>query len=206
MATFDIILTVFNRLEYTKSTFASLLNSGVLRDCQRFIIVDNHSTEEGMQDWLKDIASYQKVFVIHRPQNDGWGMAVNDGLGLSRAEFVLISNNDVDYNNAGFHHSMMSILIGNDKIGILGAWRHTAHGVAQGSDTNGSFIEMDNVPAVAWMLPKRAMERVGMIPEHGPCQTKGGNGEDTDYVMRMKQMGLLTGVTKVDLARHLDGY
>jgi hypothetical protein len=56
------------------------------------------------------------------------------------------------------------------------------------------------------MMPKKAMEKVGMLPEHGVCLTKGGNGEDTSYVNRMKEAGFLVGVPTKDLAFHIDGY
>ena len=50
-----------------------------------------------------------------------------------------------------------------------------------------------------------------MLSEHGPCDTKGGNGEDTEYVMRMKDKGYLVGVPKIalneeTLAHHIDGF
>jgi GT2 family glycosyltransferase len=206
MKTFDIILVNWNRLEYLKRTIASLIATGAVRDCERFIIVDNHSLEEGVAEFLEEMSKYKNTFIIRRPTNDGWGAAVNDALGLSRAEYVYISNNDVDYTNPGFHHSMLNILQENEQIGLLGVWRHTSHGFTRGADLTGAFRDMDNVPAVGWMLPKRAMEKVGMMIENGPCLTKGGNGEDTNYVMRMKEAGFLTGVPQTDLAIHIDGY
>lgn len=206
MPSFDIILTVFNRVEYTKRTIATLISSGAFAACKRFIIVDNRSTEEGMSELLTAMCEYQKTFVIRRPQNDGWGTAANDALGLSRAEYVFISNNDVEY-SPGFIENMFNAMPPVDEekqIGILGVWRHASHNFTGGEFRN--FKEMDNVPAVGWLMPKRAMEKVGMLPEHGPCLTRGGNGEDSEYVNRMKQQGYLVGVTHEDVATHIDGY
>ena len=205
MPSFDVIVTVYNRLDYTRRTIGSLMKSGAYENCERFIIVDNHSIDEGMEAFLTDMAHYQKVFVIRRPTNDGWGMAVNDALGLSRAEYVFLSNNDVEYEE-GFMNEMFSAFGTVDKIGILAVWRHTAHGFTEGGIQNEHFRDMDNVPAVGWLMPKKAMEVVGMLPEHGPCLTKGGNGEDTAYVMRMKEAGFLVGAYGRDVAQHLDGY
>ncbi len=205
MPSFDIIVTVFNRLDYTKRTIGSLLVSGAYEACQRLIIVDNHSTEEGMEAFLNDMAHYQKTFVLRRSQNDGWGMAVNDALGLSRAEYVLISNNDVGY-EADFHLPMFEAFKIHPNIGILGVWRHTSHGFRTGGIMDNHFREMDDVPAVGWLIPKKTMEAVGMLPEHGPCLTKGGNGEDTAYVNLMRDKGYLIGVLPNDVAQHFDGY
>lgn len=206
MPSFDIILTTFNRVAYTKRTVASILSSGAFASCQRFIIVDNHSLEEGMKEFLDDMAAYQKVFIIRRPTNDGWATAVNDALGMSRAEYILLSNNDVEY-QPGFMERMFDVIAKADinaPIGLLGVWRHTSH--SETGLKNNGFTEMTDVPAVGWLLWKQAMEKVGMIPEHGPCLTKGGNGEDSKYVQMMKAAGFLVGVPSEDVATHIDGY
>lgn len=202
MPTYDIILTTFNRVDYTKRTVASLFAAGALNTCERFIIVDNHSLEEGMKEFLDDMAQYQKVFILRRPTNNGWGTAVNDALGLSRAQHVLISNNDVEY-KPGFMDTLFAAMH-NARVGLVGVWRHTSHSFT-GNDF-GEFREMTDIPAVGWFLSKSAMEKVGMLPEKGACLTKGGNGEDTEYVQRMKAQGFLTGVTPEDVAVHIDGY
>ena len=202
---FDIILISWNRLDYLKRTMGSLINSGAVKDCQRLIIVDNGSTEEGVREFIEDMRRDFGAFVVFRPHNNGWGSAVNDALGLSRAPFLLLANNDVEF-NPGFHTQMLAVLQKYPSIGLLGAWRHTSHGFVANGTHNADFREMDDIPAVAWMLPKSAMQQVGMLPEHGPCFTKGGNGEDSKYVQKIKAAGLLTGVTATDVARHMDGY
>jgi len=206
---YDIILTTFNRLEYTKRTIASLIESGALAAAERVIIVDNRSQEPGFQDFLNDLYDFNaNIFILRRPKNDGWGTAVNDALGVSRAPYLLLSNNDVIYHK-GFMDRMFETLEKQPDIGILGVWRHTAHGfvpMEKGGVQAEHFREMDNVPAVGWLMPKTAMMKIGMLPEHGPCLTKGGNGEDTAYINRMKEAGFRTGVPFEDVADHIDGY
>jgi GT2 family glycosyltransferase len=207
--TFDIILVSFNRLEYTKDTVGSLIASGAYADCARFIVADNNSTQEGTDAFLTDMAHVGKTFVLRRPRNDGWATAVNDALGLSRAEYVLLINNDVSF-MPDFHKEMLkpfesaNMPAGVIPVGLVGGWRHTAHGF----DTIQTpvFRSMTDVPAVAWMLSKKAMEKVGMLEEHGPCSTKGGNGEDSNYTQRMKGAGFLVGVTPTDVCNHITGY
>lgn len=207
--TFDIILTVWNRLAYTKRTLGSLVASGALERCDRLIIVDNLSTEEGMTQFLLDFPNMStfpsKVFLLRRARNDGWAMAVNDALGLSRAQNLLIINNDVEFDE-GFDQTMLASLEAHPGVGLLGAWRHTSHGFVEDGLQAPDFREMGDVPAVAWMLRKQAMQDVGMLEEHGPCLTKGGNGEDSAYVTAMKAHGWLVGVTGKDVAHHIDGY
>lgn len=203
MPTFDIIMVTWNRADYTKRTVASLITSGAYDACQRFIVIDNKSQEQDMAGFLEALTLYKKTFIIQRPTNDGWATAVNDALGCSRAEYVLLINNDVEF-NVGFIDEMFKTYKNQAGIGILGAWRHISHSFV--GIINDWFKQMDNVPAVCWLMPKSAMEKVGMLTEKGVCLTKGGNGEDTDYVLRMQAAGLLTGVTKYDVAHHIDGY
>lgn len=196
-------MVTFNRAEYTKRTVASLISSGAFDKCDRFIVADNHSTDPDMIEFLNTLRGFQKTFVITRPKNDGWASAVNDGLGLSRASWVFLTNNDVEYEN-GFMDTLFRTAETEPELGILGVWAHTGHSFV-GKNTP-YFREMDNVPAVGWLMSKAVMQRVGMLPEHGPCLTKGGNGEDTSYVNRMKELGFKVGVCERDVANHIDGY
>ncbi len=220
MPKYDIIVTVWNRVGYTKRTIASLIDSGAIQGCERLIIVDNCSTEEGMAEFLQDayanlVGVSGKVFILRRAKNDGWAAAINDAVNLSRSEYVLICNNDVEFvpdvMTKAFDIVYKTEAIEHDRepvcdISILGLWRHTAHGDQANGVKTDSFVETDNSPAVAWLCWKPAMIAVGMFKENGPSMTKGGNGEDTDYVMRMKQAGYLVGSPIPDLATHIDGY
>ena len=202
---FDIILISWNRLSYLQRTIASLIASNAINDCERFIIVDNGSTEAGVREFLEDLRKEYRAFIISCPENRGWGTAVNIGIGLSRAPFLFLSNNDVEY-IVDFHKRMFESFEHQSNIGLLGVWKHTSHSFVKNGVMNNWFRETDDVPGVGWMLFKGVMEEVGMIYERGVCLTKGGNGEDSNYVERMKEAGYLTGVPATDLATHIDGY
>jgi GT2 family glycosyltransferase len=219
MPKYDIIVTVFNRLEYTKRTIASLIDSGAVAGAERFIIVDNASAEPNMAAFLEDMKNQYGAFILQRPHNKGWGTAVNDALGLSRAEYLLLVNNDETF-EPHFMEKAFEIIAEVNKtpipgladygstrtLGILALWRHTAHGDQKDGIKTATFVETDNAPAVAWLMPKRAMAVAGMFPENGPCFTKGGNGEDTGYVEAMRKAGYVVGSPIPDLATHIDGY
>lgn len=205
MTDFDVIMVTRNRLEYTKRTIASLLESDAAKRWRRFIIVDNGSTEDGMIKFLLNLKEQYGVFLLLRPRNEGWATAVNDSLNLSFASHVLLTNNDVIYDKDFAAQATQTFMRHND-IGILGVWRHTSHGQVREGIVTDHFIEMDDVPAVGWFLSKLAMQDVGLLTVKGPSDTKGGNGEDTTYVQRMKEKGYKTGVRPKDIAVHIDGY
>lgn len=205
MPDFDIILTSWNRLDFLRRTIGSLIQSGAYADCKRLIIVDNGSLDEGMDAFLTDLAHYQKTFVLRRPINDGWATAVNDAIGISRSPFVFLVNNDVEF-DPDFHKEMLTTmgLISPEEASpvLLAGWRHTAHSVTVERE---NYDEMTDLPAVCWLLDKETMQKAGFLNEHGPCFTKGGNGEDSWYVNKMREHGPV-GATKQDVARHLTGY
>lgn len=200
MPRFDIILVVYNRLDYTKRTIASLISSGAHENCERFIIVDNRSSESGIRPFMLDLAGFQRTFVLYRSRNDGWATAVNDCLGMSRAPYLFLLNNDVEF-KYGFYEQMIETME-NNPLSLLGGWRHKDHSVTA---EHHNYDEMTDIPAVCWLLNKASMEMGGMLEERGPCSTKGGNGEDSEYVQRMAKYGQV-GATKQDVAHHIDGY
>lgn len=210
MQRYDILIVNYNRLDYLKQTIASLISTATIANCERLIIVDNASTENGVSEFLDELRMHYGAYVVSCPLNKGWGAAVNTGIGISQAPYVLLCNNDIEF-KPDFLTPMFVAFERHPNIGILGAWRHIHHGVVQGGVQDDTFVEMDNVPAVAWLLPKSAMIEIGFVPEHGACDTKGGNGEDTGYVLKMKESGRLVGVTacavgEEKLAHHIDGY
>jgi GT2 family glycosyltransferase len=204
MKPLTIILVTHNRLEYTKRTLKSLYDTVPFA---KLIVVDNDSGEPGMKDYLLRLLEKELPFTnmkIHcLTKNVGWGEAVNEGLALHHDdEMILISNNDVVY-KTGWYDTCLDLYDNYANIGILGVWRHTAHGIREDF---GDMLVMDNVPAVGWLMRDWIIEKVGDFPVHGPCATKGGNGEDTAYVHRTLDAGYLVCVPKKDVAIHIDGY
>ena len=200
MKPLTILIVTHNRLEYTKRTVESLKRTVPYA---RMFIYDNNSTEEGMSAYLISEECPADVFLNH--QNEGWGYAVNyltKFVPNSGNEIVLISNNDVEYHD-GWYERCLALYEKYPNIGILGVWKHIAHGV---KEDLGDLIIKDQMPAVGWLFKKQILEDIGPIVEHGPCATKGGNGEDVDYCIRAEQKGYWVCGPKEDVATHLDGF
>lgn len=199
----DIILVTYNRLEYTRKTISSILTTLAGVTPVRWIIVDNVSTEDGYQEWLDRLAGWDNVTLIKNTVNVGWGAAVNQALTHSTSEWVLISNNDCIYKRDWYEGAKALYDKYRDRIGILGLWKHIAHGTKQDL---GDLVVKDDMPAVAWLLKRELIDKIGPFAEKGPCPTKGGNGEDTDYTQRAMAAGYWVCGPKDDLATHITGY
>jgi GT2 family glycosyltransferase len=179
-------------------------------------ICDNDSTEAGFPEYIyQDVLGkdmFKNVWMDMRKDNQGWGKAVNLSLdnikhiggrsNFMKSDYVLISNNDVEYNEDWFEKSV-ELLEKYPQIGVLGLWKHNAHRVLE---DKGDLLVKDNMPAVAWLFKTSRLKEQLPFPEHGPCATKGGNGEDTAVCIKAQQKGLWVCGPREDLAVHIDGY
>lgn len=197
-----VIVVAFNRLEYTRRTVRSLAAT-VPKDT-RVILFDNCSTEPGFREYA--YGEFRQTFpnskYVWRVSNAGWGQAVNEALVDAKTEHVLVSNNDVEY-KPGWYEECLRLYAKYPKIGVLGVWKHIHHGVLE---DKGDLIVKDQMPAVGWLLRRQFIDEMGAFPVHGPCATKGGNGEDVAYCIRAAQKGYMVAGPKEDVATHIDGY
>lgn len=208
------IIISYNRLEYLKKTVESYLtvtleNPRLDKEGSDFILIDNASEEPGFAQYLETVAKETPFKVIINPVNVGWGAAVNQALKEVKNDWILLSNSDVIYNDSNWLARCVDAYERNPSLGILGLWNHTAHGsLGKGDGVN----IKDNMPAVGWFLKRDFINKVGLLEEHGPCSTKGGNGEDTEYCGRAIKNGyLVAGLmgsdgTPYDAALHITGY
>jgi GT2 family glycosyltransferase len=204
MKPLTIILVTFNRLEYTRRTLYSLQQTV---PHAKLIVWDNGSTEDNMVDWLRVRVNemFPTAILIESKENVGWGAAVNACMEhvTKDDDYILLSNNDVEYHDGWYERALAVYASYASKIGILALWKHTAHGVLV---EHPGLVIKDQMPAVAWLVRKHVLYDVGAMSQHGPCETKGGNGEDVDYCIRVHQAGLWVCAPKEDLATHIDGY
>ena len=199
-------MTVYNRLDYTKRTIQSLRET--VPAGTQLVIVDDNSNEPGIKEYLDEISinvdMNNPTLVIHSEENVGFGAGVNTGLALCKTEMVLIANNDCIY-EAGWYEKLLALYEKYDKIGILAVWKHTAHGLIPPGDL-GDLVVKDQMPAVGWLMKRNVIDDLGAFPVHGPCHTKGGNGEDVTYCNMATQKGYWVCAPKEDVAQHIDGY
>lgn len=202
MEPLTIVVITHNRLEYTKRTIESLLKT--CPQGTRFLVWDNKSDEPGMGEYLSSFAinDPHDSLITLSSTNAGWGAAVNQALRDVKTEFVLISNNDVVY-HPQWYETCLELYKNHPDLGILGVWKHTAHGVR--ADL-GDMLVKDNMPAVGWLMKMSVIHDIGAFPEHGPSDIKGGNGEDTGYVIKAQEKRYLVAGPKEDVATHIDGY
>lgn len=60
-----------------------------------WILVDNHSTEPGMNELYTELAAQEQVVILRNSANLGFGRANNQALAVSRGEVVVLLNSDM---------------------------------------------------------------------------------------------------------------
>jgi hypothetical protein len=169
-----------------------------------------------MQEWLKSVIG-PNIEVVFGAVNNGWGYAVNNtfyymnlatpvvqGMEMLtyRDQWVLISNNDVEYHD-GWFEKLVALYEKYLDVGLMAVWKHTNHGVLE---DRGDLVVKDQMPAVGWLFRRNVLDGLGDFPEHGPCHTKGGNGEDVQVCIKVDKLGLKVAAPTEDVAFHFDGY
>ena len=200
MNSITAVFITFGRLELTKRTIESFFATKPV-ECDHAIIVDNGS-DFYTKEYLSQFGTDENISLFLKQTNTGWGDACNIGVKECETEFILLSNNDVEF-KPGWYEESMKLYEKYPDIGVLGLWKHpSGHTVLKTLD---DLVIKDQMPAVALVLKKSFIEKVGGIPVHGPCLTQGGNGEDVQLCNKSHELNLLVCGPKEDLAIHIPG-
>lgn len=165
----DIILPVHNELDFTKN-FINKLYATADYPFQ-LIIIDDASTD-GTADFLDEcLMKYNEICVVSNETNKGFLLSVNEGLKLSQNDYVLITNNDLEFTGKGWLSTTVNTLKQNSDIGAVG-------------------IEMlhdkvDFLSMCYFMTRKSIIEKIGFLDErYCPAVF-----EDVDYSTRIQLEG-----------------
>ena len=109
---FDIILPVYNGIEY----FGELFQSIAKTKCRyRLIIIDDNSPDKRVEEYLKNISTKtDNVILLKNNQNLGFVKSVNRGLRLAEHHVILLNTDVVLPNN--WMERLMYPILANSKV------------------------------------------------------------------------------------------
>lgn len=198
----SVLMTTHNRWSYTERTLKSLIPT--LPMGTQIHVFDNDSgdgTQGFLTDWNMSLSDTSIGLWLERShQNIGWGAAVNRLMPRVNTPYILIANNDVEDWKPDWYARSLALYEKHPDIGLLAMWSHINHGKLELRD---DLIVKDQMPAVAWLIKQ---ERMMKLPEFGPCESKGGNGEDSTYCNMVVERGWKVAAPIEDFARHIDWY
>lgn len=173
------------------------------------VIVDNGSIEAATQTLFEDWASEPRIRVIAAPGPFNFAHLTNLGVAATRAENLLLLNNDIEPIGAGWLRAMVAEL-SDPQVGIVGARllfpdgfvqhggvtlgagtvaRHTFHFYAlDGGEDRGLLSRRREVGCVtaACLLTRRSLwEAVGGMDEAGLAVAF----NDVDYCLKVRALG-----------------
>ena len=89
----SIVVVTFNNLVFNRLCLESVLAHSAADSCE-LVVVDNGS-EDGTADYLAELAHLNShVRVLRNEKNEGFAVAVNQGLAASDGDILLLLNND----------------------------------------------------------------------------------------------------------------
>lgn len=196
-----VVIVTWNNLDLTRLCLESLLRSTSHPDLE-VIIVDNAS-EDGTPAALQEYAaSDDRIRLILNDTNRGFGPALNQGIEVSRGDYLAVLNNDVIL-TPGWLAVMTSRLRKDPSIGMIGpvsngAWNEAlVHGEyscdsgmmtfarERASRYAGSLAPIKMLAMYCVILPRRVLDSIGMLDEEFGI----GMFEDDDYALRIRKAG-----------------
>ena len=187
----DIIIPIWNQLEFTKSCIDHVLN--YTRYPYRLILVDNGSDVE-TKNYLENLKQTQKIEInlIRNEENLGFVRAVNQGLEVSKAPYVCILNNDT-LPGTGWLTELVEFAEKHPDAGLLNPLcnGHIQRNLSVNeyakmvSSNKDKFMEMNQCQGFSMLIKRRLIDKIGYLDERFGI----GGFDDTDYSMRVHNAG-----------------
>lgn len=203
----DLIIPVYNQLGFTKACLESIRKNTLLKD-YRLVVVDNASTDDTLK-WLSGFRD-ENMTIIANGKNLGFAKAINQGIELSRADYIGFLNNDIEVSK-GWLTSLITILASDKTVGAVGPVCSNNHDW-QGFDRVKAKFPVFNVDApedfekraqiisdrfknkyihvrgmlafFCTLLPMGVVRKIGLLDEGFEY-----TGDDDDYARRLERAG-----------------
>ncbi|MEW6194092.1 MAG: glycosyltransferase [Bacteroidota bacterium] len=210
----SVVIPVFNQINYTKGCLESLSNT--LDRKIELIIIDNASrdnTPEFLKKYSHPSIDLKPIF---NSTNNGFPIAVNQGLEIAKGKYILIANNDIVFTD-NWLGRMIAAAESDSKVGLVGPISNEVSGLQKDTGANYSDIEQmhryakkiceknkgvyQNFPRIAFLctlIKKEVIEKIGGLDE----RFSPGNYEDDDFCLRAQLAGYKTLIAKDVFIHH----
>lgn len=188
----DIIIPVYNGVEALKKCLAAVLKHTTNR--HHIHLLNDASTDPQVKPLLEQFhASYQHIHVLHRAENLGYLHNVNQAIETCRHDVVVLNADTVV--TAGWLDEMQMIAadqqVGvvcpvSDNATLLSIKNHRPQHLHRLKQLSGLWYPIPTAVGFCMLLKRTVLESLGGFdPYYHP-----GYGEECDYSMRVRQMGL----------------
>lgn len=114
----EIIIVSYNAEFWLKKTLSTLYGAYITSTSTKVIVtvVDNASTDGSLAMLKKD---FPRVNILRLPSNTGFGYANNQALKVSRAQFVMLLNSDMEFDERSNLDVLLDFLRQKPQVGII---------------------------------------------------------------------------------------
>lgn len=193
MRKIDIIMPVYNKLEYTKEAIVTL-KQHTKQEEYHLILVNDASTDTTEQYMYQlDNDRRMNCVGVMQPQNMGWIKAVNEGMKHVGAEFVLICNNDIHFSE-GWLEALLEYFK-DEKVGAVGPISNYVSGLQHVAYNLPTVDSEETKLLIGFFIIFRrsALEKVVIQVEEGKQYYDErfgmGGGDDLDISLRLCEAG-----------------
>ena len=196
----DIIVLTWNKCEVTKAFFKSFFEK--TKTPAHLIVIDNGSTDETVS-FLESLEpeNGHTLTKIFNSENKGYIEGVNQGIALSKAPYVCLANNDLEFTE-GWLGTVENLLDSEKDIGLLNpnsnnlgvkpTENQTIEELKRDLQPRDAFKEMPFCIGFCMFIRRELIDRVGgLSTDYLPMYF-----DDTDYSMQAKQQGFRIGMAK----------
>ncbi len=213
----SIIILGYNQLALTKSCLDSI--DKYTTSPHEIIIVDNGSDNETIEYFREYKDGRDNVHVIFNKENRGFAAGNNQGLALSRGEYVLLLNNDTVVTD-GWLSRMLAVFQNHPEAGLVGPMSNFVSGPQLISDVpyknmeqmhqfakqlaeknSGQTAESFRLVGFCLMARRAVVDRIGGLDE----RFGSGNFEDDDFCVRAAIAGFKSLIAKDVFIHHVGG-
>jgi GT2 family glycosyltransferase len=205
----DIIILVWNQLNFTKQCIDSVLNK--TKFPFNLIIVDNGS-EEPTRQYLEKLSQKERIPInlLRNERNLGFVKAANQGIKQSQSEYICLLNNDTVV-TTNWLTEMVKVAQGSEVIGIVNANSNTLgckskreespEAIAQRLKSySGEYSELAWATGFCMLIKRHLIKKIGLFDERYGM----GNFEDADFCKKAQQVGYLCVCAKAAYVYHYE--
>ena len=194
MKSCDIIIAVWNQLEFTRNCIESIERH--TKNVEYGLILIDNASDAPTAEYLQTLAAANKnVTLIRNETNLGFLKAANQGMKASVAPYVCLLNNDTLVTD-GWLKEMIEIAAGSKDIGIVNpssnnlgqkplAGEPLEIYAAKIRKESGNYIDLGAAIGFCMLIKREVLDKTGLFDEvYGR-----GNFEDTDLSRKAVKAG-----------------
>lgn len=186
----SIIIPVKDNFELTQVCLDSIMKYTTVE--HELIIIDDGSFEKAENVLTHPAIIKENVIFIRNEKSVGWCKAINQGIFVSRGEYLVFSNNDTVV-TPRWDERMLARFKSDPELGVLAPTSNKVDGMQSIDHNNGCLYHtVDSVIFFFVMISRACLDKVGGLDESFGL----GGQDDADFCIRARKEGFKVGISR----------